>query len=378
VKVSISITTYNHEQFIAQALDSVLMQESDFDYEIVLGEDESQDRTREICIEYARWHPNRIRLFLRSRKDVIYINGKPTGRFNFVENLKAARGEYIALLDGDDYWTDPHKLQKQVDFLDRHPSCAICFHPVRRIYEDGSREPEVIPENRKPFYGLEDLVERNFVPTCSTMFRSGLFGDFPDWFHKMWFADWPLHVLNAEHGQIGCIEEVMGVYRTHGSSVIATRTPVEGLQAYLDFYAQLNARYAHRFDNTIKRVMADRWELAANEIAAVCFEQGSLRAAQAAYKGTLAHWPVSLPIPEGWQADTSKRMYALFVFEGVKSGDLRSVRDCLSRAISRDPALLRSLGMWSIALGAFLGSHVASRLRGQARKLWPWTVEAEG
>jgi glycosyltransferase involved in cell wall biosynthesis len=377
MKATVVLITYNHKPYVAQAIESVLMQNTDFDYEVILGEDESEDGTREICIEYARRHPDRIRLFLRSREDVIYINGRETGRFNFIESLKAARGQYIALLDGDDYWTSPHKLQEQVDFLDSHPECAICFHPVLNVFEDGSREPQVFPMNAKPVYRLEDLVEGNFIPTCSTVYRSGLFGDLPDWYHKMQVGDWPLHVLNAEHGQIGCIEEVMGVYRTHGSSVMATRTPVEGLQDAVLLYEQIQARHAHRFDITIKRAMADRWQRAAIKIARLCFEQGSPRTAWAAYKETLAHWPVSLPIPDGWQADVLKRMLTLFVFGGLESCDLRGVRAWHPQALGRDPALLWNPGMWCITL-AFLGSHVASRLPGPARKHRPRTVEAEG
>lgn len=102
-KVSVVIITYNHADFIADAIEGALMQETDFPYEIIIGEDESEDGTREICIDYAERYPERIRLFLRSREDVIYINGRPTGRFNSVESLKAARGEYIAACEGDDY-----------------------------------------------------------------------------------------------------------------------------------------------------------------------------------------------------------------------------------------------------------------------------------
>ncbi|MEZ4781129.1 MAG: glycosyltransferase [Flavobacteriaceae bacterium] len=115
--VSVVVGVYNHERFIKLCLNGILMQKTDFKYEIILGEDASTDGTREICKEYAKRFPDKIKLFLRSRKDVIYINGNATGRYNFIENLKACQGKYIALCDGDDYWTDPLKLQKQVDFL---------------------------------------------------------------------------------------------------------------------------------------------------------------------------------------------------------------------------------------------------------------------
>src|SRR5690606_24131225 len=107
-----------------------------FPFEIILGEDESNDGTREICKQYAAQYPDKIKLFLRSRKDVIYINGNPTGRFNFIENLKACSGKYIALCEGDDYWTDPLKLQKQVDFLENNSDFALCFHMVE-VLKDG-------------------------------------------------------------------------------------------------------------------------------------------------------------------------------------------------------------------------------------------------
>lgn len=116
--VSVCIQTYNHERFIGKCIDSVLMQKTTFPFEILLGEDESIDDTRKICTEYAIKYPNKIRLFLHSRKNTIFINGVATGRFNINYNLKNSNGKYIALCEGDDYWTDPLKLQKQVDFLD--------------------------------------------------------------------------------------------------------------------------------------------------------------------------------------------------------------------------------------------------------------------
>ncbi|MGI9517093.1 MAG: glycosyltransferase family 2 protein, partial [Pirellulaceae bacterium] len=108
--VSVCMITYNHAPYIARALDSVICQETSFPFEICLGEDESSDGTREICEEYARRYPDLIRMFCRSRNDVIYVDGHATGRFNLLETLKSCRGKYIALLEGDDYWCHPQKL----------------------------------------------------------------------------------------------------------------------------------------------------------------------------------------------------------------------------------------------------------------------------
>ena len=126
--VSVNVVTYNHVKYIKQCLDGILMQEVDFEYEILLGDDESSDGTREICIKYAEKYPEKIRLFLHSRENNIGIGGQPTGRFNFIYNLFHARGKYIALCEGDDYWTDENKLQKQVEVLINNPNISICHH----------------------------------------------------------------------------------------------------------------------------------------------------------------------------------------------------------------------------------------------------------
>jgi glycosyltransferase involved in cell wall biosynthesis len=218
-KVSVSITTYNHRAYIAQAVDGALQQETDFEYEILIGEDDSSDGTREIVLDYQQRYPDKIRLFLNDRKNVIYIGGRATGRWNLVNNLRQAQGQYIACLDGDDYWTSPHKLQRQADLLDAHPDLALCFHPIERHYDE---EYEALKTSRKrprqARYTMEDLLRGNFVATCSVMYRNGLYADFPQWFFTIPFADWPLHILHALHGDIGVINEVMAVHRTHSGS----------------------------------------------------------------------------------------------------------------------------------------------------------------
>jgi glycosyltransferase involved in cell wall biosynthesis len=126
--VSVVVITYNHKNYIKECLDSVLMQKTDFPYEIILGEDDSTDGTREICIDYAEKYPDKIRLFLRDEKDKIYINGKKTGRFNVLECYKDSRGEYIAICEGDDYWTYSAKLQEQVGFLELNQDFGLIGH----------------------------------------------------------------------------------------------------------------------------------------------------------------------------------------------------------------------------------------------------------
>ena len=202
-KISVCITTYNHEKFISQALDSVLMQKTDFDCEVLIGEDDSSDNTRKIVKEYARRYPGKIRLFLNDRKNVIYINGVPTGRWNFINNLNKANGEYIALLDGDDYWTHPHKLQKQVDFLEANPDYAISFHNAIVEFDDPNKNAMLYSnfswnriEPSRDIYSIHDLIASPLCPTASVVFRHSKDFIIPDWYCKVPSGDMALWMLS--------------------------------------------------------------------------------------------------------------------------------------------------------------------------------------
>jgi glycosyltransferase involved in cell wall biosynthesis len=215
-KVSVCIITYNHEAYIAKAIESALMQKTDFPFEIRVGEDDSTDRTREIVREYDEKYDNVIGLY-RDKRDKIYIDGRPTGRFNFADNLLNATGEYIAILDGDDYWIDETKLQKQVELLDANPDASFCFHRIYDETDDGQRS--VFPREsrcRKKVYTTEDFIQDNFVPTASVVFRNRDFS-LPEWFMQVPFGDWPLHLLNAEKGKVLFVDEIMAVRVNHGA-----------------------------------------------------------------------------------------------------------------------------------------------------------------
>lgn len=251
IKVSICITTYNHEKYIAEAIESVLMQKTNFEYEIIIGEDESKDRTREIVQAYKNKYPDKIILFLNNRSNVIFIEGRPTGRWNFINNLKHAKGQYIALLEGDDYWTDNHKLQKQIDFLDNHPGSTLCFHDVL-VKNEGTSKQETVFPGIAPLT-FDRLLENNFIPTCSVVYRRIFdFNELPAWYrYSVPMGDWPLHVLHAHEGKIGKIDKVMAVYREHDASYWAIP------RANLEYRTQLankalSCLYEHfRHDNEL-------------------------------------------------------------------------------------------------------------------------------
>jgi len=247
MKVSVLMITYNHEHFIAQALDSVLMQEVEFPYEIVVGEDCSTDATRSILLEYQKLYPDIIRLLLPEKN----IGMIP----NFINTFKACNGEYIALLEGDDYWISDQKLQKQIDFLESHPSCTICFNPTLVFYDDESASQHVFPAQAEGFYTIVDLLQDNFMHTCSVMCRN-IIKEFPPWFYDSVVGDYPLHLLNAGCGDIGCINEVMSAYRIHSSGVWSMQFEKNfkrNIIARIDLYRNVDEFYGKKFRKVIRR-----------------------------------------------------------------------------------------------------------------------------
>lgn len=219
-KVSVSIITYNHAKYISQALDGVLIQKANFDYEILIGEDDSSDGTREIVKDYRARYPDRIRLFLNDRKNVIYLGGKPTGVWNFLNNLSHVKGDYIALLEGDDYWIDPLKLQKQVDFLEGHSEYSFCFHDVIVENENGEQNSsELLYKTEKINYDISDLLKSNFIQTCSVVYRRTALPVIPDWFCRTPISDWPLFIILAQQGKIHRLTEKMAAYRVHAGGI---------------------------------------------------------------------------------------------------------------------------------------------------------------
>ena len=237
--------TYNHERFIGQAIESALRQETNFDYEIVIGEDCSTDSTREIVSGWQRKYPDRIRCLLPARNLGIHRN--------FLDTLRACTGQYVAVLEGDDFWTSPVKLQKQCDFLDTHPEYAICFHNVKMFW-DGAEEESwsySVPD-QKETSTLDDLLLVNFIPTCSVMVRNGLVTELPDWMGDLKMLDWPLFILNARHGYIGYLNESLGAYRLHADGIYSGLDPIEQQLKKLQMYQAIRGRFGFQRDKLIK------------------------------------------------------------------------------------------------------------------------------
>jgi glycosyltransferase involved in cell wall biosynthesis len=213
MKVSVLIITYNHGPFIAQAIESVLMQRTSFDYEVVIGEDCSTDGTREIVRSYAEAHPDRIRPLLRERN----VGGPANCR----ATMAACRGEYIAVLEGDDYWTSDRKLENQVALLERRPDSAGCFAKSIVIDDAGN----VVSPDYFEYWGYQpkpevragDIVPYGTSPANTVLFRRAIMARAPAWYKKF-----PTHcgldLMITLNGPYLFLNETVGAYRLHPGS----------------------------------------------------------------------------------------------------------------------------------------------------------------
>jgi len=211
-KVSVLMITYNHEGFIQDAIESILMQKTDFSLELVIGEDYSTDGTKRICLEYQKKYPKIIR---------VLDAGKNLGvKENFLRTLRACKGEYIAYLEGDDFWTDPNKLQIQVDFLDANPNFALCFHRIKTLNMITKEEYVLSDKNIKEISVINDLCKGNYICANSVVFRN------EDERFKKFEADsnvcdWVLWVYKSQSGNIKYFNNIMSTYRVHEGGVFS-------------------------------------------------------------------------------------------------------------------------------------------------------------
>lgn len=219
IKLSVVCLTYNHVKYIRGALDGFVMQKTNFPFEVLIHDDASTDGTKEIIQEYAQKYPDIIKpIFETENQWHLGID------FSKEKIWPRIQGEYVALCEGDDYWTDENKLQKQVDFLDKHPECSICFHVVKVTWDDGRESDSVYPDNdvlqKVGVLNYNSLLKYNFIQTNSVVYRWRFHKDNYDLMpHRILPGDWFLHLLHAQTGEIGFIPEVMAVYRRNAGGV---------------------------------------------------------------------------------------------------------------------------------------------------------------
>ncbi len=247
--VSICVITYNHQQYIAETLDSILSQQTDFPFEIVIGEDCSTDDTRKICAQYRDQHPEIISL-LPEEQNLGMMN-------NFIRTFQRCKGSYIAFTEGDDYWIDNNKLQKQHDFLFQNPAFSTCFHNVNMIFTRNQSKGERPYHSslEKNIFITEDLLSQWFIPTTSVMIRK--YQDFvlPDWFKHCKSGDIPFILLLSLRGPVMYLNEIMGVYRVHDTGISGTHNGYDKIIAMIFIYENFNIYTSCRFQKKIKEAI---------------------------------------------------------------------------------------------------------------------------
>jgi glycosyltransferase involved in cell wall biosynthesis len=231
-KLSVVTITYNQEKFIGQALESIVNQKTNFEFEVLVGDDCSTDRTKEIIIEYANRFPKIIKP---------YFNKKNVGSLkNYLGTLSKVDSQYVAFCDGDDYWCDDNKLQEQVDFLDSHAEYSICFHQTRVFFENKEEPDSIFPRGHfAKTTSFEDLVKENYIPANTVMYRwkfnkdNSIENVFPQGIYP---GDYYTHLLHAKDGKIFFINKVMSCYRRHSGGVWWLSAQKDGRDAFTQKY----------------------------------------------------------------------------------------------------------------------------------------------
>ncbi|MGI4873438.1 MAG: glycosyltransferase family 2 protein [Janthinobacterium lividum] len=256
--VSVMMVTYNQEAYVEAALDSILAQEVNFSYEIVIGEDYSTDRTREILQRYEQTHIGQIRVLWHEKNLGVSHNWEAT--------MHQCRGTYVALLEGDDYWTSPQKLQKQVDFLEENSDFSFCFHNALVLYEGGEVPPasHLMTQEKKPEFTLFDVTREWHVATGSVVYRRALLPDLPAWIHQSVVVDLPLLATLASRGRVGFLNEEMSVYRVNAGGVTQTAKKEAYILNLIRMYANLDQHLAFVQHRNFMLKIADAYQALAS------------------------------------------------------------------------------------------------------------------
>ncbi len=211
-KVTICCITYNQEKYIRQTLDGFIAQKTSFPFIVKIGDDCSTDNTKIIIEEYAKKYPDIIKPIYQKENTNIY--GNMCAVYSDIET------DYVAICEGDDYWIDENKLQKQINFLENNPEYTICFHPVKVIFEN-NEAPDYIYPKKKSNFTFDKFLYKNFIETNSVVYRWRYKNEKIENYHpeNIMPGDWFVHLLHAQTGKIGFINEVMSVYRRQSDGI---------------------------------------------------------------------------------------------------------------------------------------------------------------
>ncbi len=250
--VSIGCITYNHAPYIRQCLEGFLMQKTTFPFEIIINDDCSTDGTTEIVKEYADKYPDLIIPIFHEENQ--YQKGVRGIYAKFV--YPKVRGKYIALCEGDDYWIDPLKLQKQVDFLEEHPECSMCFHRCRELVEDDIKIDisSVFQHLEERYYTGEEILRKWTVPTASVVYRNCGIYMHPLLPGMIW-GDTFMFLQLANKGQLYCLYDIMSVYRRNINSITLKQKRTLPYETIVNHYKILENFFRPKYSKVINEIV---------------------------------------------------------------------------------------------------------------------------
>jgi len=256
--VSVCCLAYNHAPYIRQCLDGFMMQKCDFPFEVLIHDDASTDGTADVIREYEAKYPDIIKPIYQTENQ--YSKGVGVTR---VYQFPRAKGKYIALCEGDDYWTDPNKLQRQVDFLEAHEDVSMCFHDAKTIDIDGNNKGNHRRYSKDQYVPIEDMILNGggFCPTASLVFRTKYIkSGYPDFCQNFYVGDYPLQLYLLAKGKVYYFDNEMSVYRTEvpGSYSqaflkIDYSLHMERIIARFNMLDKMKALFDYKYSSTFRR-----------------------------------------------------------------------------------------------------------------------------
>lgn len=232
--LTVKVTAYNHAPFIRECLDCILMQETNFDFSILIGEDDSSDTTRAICKEYAERYPNKIKLILHERANNIAINGKPSGFFNSVYCNFLIDTKYVAFCEGDDYWRDVTALQQQVDFLEQNAAYSFCFYDAIWIDPKGTLIKKSSLQKKEHTYTnrtTKDLLKGCTIPNLTKVYRNNLISIYDKGMEKITCGDLIQFGKLIQFGNGKYLDKIIpAAYRIHENGIYSQISIINQLQ----------------------------------------------------------------------------------------------------------------------------------------------------
>ncbi|MDM0954892.1 glycosyltransferase [Clostridium perfringens] len=261
ILVSINCITYNHEKYIGEALESFMMQKTNFDFEIIVSDDFSTDNTVEVVKKFQKKYPNKIRL----------IEGKKNigARQNGMRAHNNSLGKYVAICEGDDYWTDCNKLQKQINYMEKNRDCSMVFHNAEKI-NDKTKKSEGFMINKNlnsKKILIKDFFDLQFIPTASILYKKELKDNMPSWYMDAITGDFPFNLILIANSYAYYMNDVMSVYRVGNSESMMGKWKsrsksldfkINHAQGYLDILNNFNEFSSFKYDDLIKEEIKNR------------------------------------------------------------------------------------------------------------------------